>query len=92
MAYSKEFRERVMRAVYLLRDANRAVCTNSADAVYAVCAYNSTVLSLSREFCEEWIVFRARHFVHGVLNDGYMDSREGRFNPFRDNKLMPAAA
>lgn len=66
----------------MLDDANYAV-EHSDNPAPVVCAYNSTICELQQRWGGEWWVFRSRAFEGGFMEDGIMDSREGRYNPFK---------
>lgn len=82
MDFPNEFRTKVKKAVKLLDEANWAL-EHSDNPTPVVCAYNSCVLEIQQRWGGEWWVFRNRAFENGFEESGVMDSRKGKYNPFK---------
>lgn len=93
MKFTDDFKEKVRTAVNLLIEANRAVETGGWLAA-RTCAYNSMVMTIHDKYPDQWEEFRNRAFKPFLPGIGLMDSRYGKFNPFRPDlpKKRTAAA
>ena len=83
MKFPHDFKLKVKSIIRLLNEANNAIETG-VEITEKVCAYNSAVLSLQKEYGGEWWIFRNKAFKNGFGNDGFMDSRNGKYNPFKN--------